>query len=274
MRKGYKLIAMLAALLVCLSPMARDVLVVHAQEPTTYYLKYVESEGEWRFQTGSAWQDNGYHRELYYMQQDIKDGDLLVVDSAGNSLTLDVGVRLSNLTVLNGTAVITTKGIDNCYVTNDAVCVANGDVTNAYLYRNALANFNNNVNYLEVNDDQDIQSEVVVAGTVADFHQVCLYKGLDLHLYNFQANTMHYAKGSLKTEEKYYSATPAEGTATGPAPAPSTPAPEQAPAPAPSAPASDEYDDVPKTGVPMTEAWLLAASLACCLGGYRLRKGK
>lgn len=275
MKRMKKIVSLLAAAMLCLMPLANLSLTAHAAEPVTYYLKYLPSDNEWRYQVGSAWDDTAVHRELYYMKLDIKDGDYMVIEG-NNDLILDLSVRLGNLTMNSATTpIITAKGIDNLYVLRDSRCIINGDVTNAYIYDNGFCNFNNNVTYLEIIGSSDINATVAAGGTVGHAKGVSNLQTY-YDLYNFEAGRLYIENGSVRTEAKYYSTTP-QGTQT--APAPAAPAASATPDPAPAAPASSsaaaasgEYDDVPKTGEANTCIWLLGIAAVCLLGRYELNK--
>ena len=73
MRKFVTLLA-LAAILVGVPGLCS--LEVSAEGPVTYSVKYVPASGEWRYQANtSTFDDNAYHRELYYLRQELKAGD-------------------------------------------------------------------------------------------------------------------------------------------------------------------------------------------------------
>lgn len=258
MKRFKKTIALFAAALCCIIPFWNTSLTANAESATTYYLKYVDASGEWRFQKGT-WEEGGYHRELYYMQQDIKDGDLLVIDGY-QPLNLTVDVRLNNLTVVHGNdIVVTAKSIDNVFVINGSTCSVNGNVTNADVYANSVANFNNNVGTLRVLEENDniLHATVAVVGTVNH-----LYAGgkdyKHYEFYNFEANSLRIVDGALKTDVSKYNTTPSA----------STPA-------APSGGNSGEYDDVPKTADSrFNPLWLIGMAAICMVGAYKLKEEK
>ena len=288
MKKMKRMLSFLAALALCLAPLFGNTMTVRAEgEAVTYYVKYVSDSGEWRYQTGS-WDDNGYHKSLYYMQEAIKDGDLLVIDG-NTSLNLTVNAHLSNLTIVQGnTVIIHTNGVDNVYNINNSQAVINGDVTNAYVYNSGLCNFNNNVSYLEVinTKGEHLEATIAIAGTL---DHVKAYGKSYTHyeLYNFPANTFYMASGTLKTDSSNFSSTPS-ATAT------ATPAPTAAPATttdtsttdtsatntsttetttSTNSASSSEYDDVPKTSdIRFNPLWLVGIAAICFVGSYELKK--
>ena len=111
MKKLKKIVTLLTLAAVCLTAPAFGKITVKAAEPNTYVLNFSPSKGEWRFKPASSWSEEVQDRELYYMMQEIKDGDYIVVhnDVDCNPLNLNVPVRLGNLTIKNSvkTPVIT-----------------------------------------------------------------------------------------------------------------------------------------------------------------------
>lgn len=280
MKKLKTIVSLLAAALLLMVPGA-DTLQTSAAEPVTYSLKFVENEDEWRYQVG-LWNDDAGHRELYYLKQSIKDGDLIVIESGEHSLTLELPVNLNNVTFNHAhSAVITAKSVENVYVLRDSVGVVNCDVVNAHVYDNAVANFNNNVTNLYITKERSAEQSIAVIGTVAyvktgDAEQV--YN----EFYNFEANSFRQEKGILKTDASKYSTVPgvpalpqqpeAPVTPVEPA-APATPVDPAAPV-APAVPAAGEYDDVPKTGDSFALPYVLFAAAGICFGGAYLLKNK
>lgn len=276
MKKSKKLLVLLftAAFAVFLPLMPANTLRASAAEPVTYVIRYMDSDQEWRFQVGSQWNNDAQHRELYYMQQDMKDGDYLVVDS-NHGLNLTLSVRLGNLTVLNSTmAVVYAKGYDACYVLNGSAASINGDVANAYVYGdNTRCTFVNNVQTLEItnnNDNKPASPVVTCQGAVA--HLILHDPYTDYHFYNIATGKLEAKEANIKTDAAFYSteapaATPAAPVATPEAPA----AAAETPAATPAAPSS-AYDDVPKTGDSNMLLILAVLSCACFLGSYAVKK--
>lgn len=282
MKKLKTLVSLLmAAALLFLMPGA-GTLQVSADGPTVYSLKYVEANGEWRFHIGSWDDSNPGHRELYYLKESIKDGDVIVVEGGDQGLTLELSVSLSNITFNHShLAVITAKSVDNVYVLRDSTAAVNGDVTNAYVYDNAIVNFNNNVTNLYITKERSGEQTIAVLGTVAYVKTGDAEKVYN-EFYNFEANSFRQDKGILKTDPSKYSTIP---TAVAPV-VPVTPAVPTVPADpalvpvapvapiAPMAPAAGEYDDVPKTGEPLALPALLLMGAGLCFGGAYLAKRK
>lgn len=258
-----KSIIIFAAALFCMLPFFATSMTVQAEEPVTYFVKYVDANNEWRYQTGE-WKEGGFHRELYYLQQFIKDGDLIVVDDGSHELKLEVNVRLSNVTIVNSpAAVITAKSFDKVYVLNNSTCAFNGDVEYAELYDAATVNFNNNVGFIDIKSERNdnLSANLSVVGTV-DHIRASGKSYMHFEKYSFAANTLRVEKGILKTDKAYYSDT---APATTPAPSTNTNTA--------SGTTSSEYDDVPKTGdIRFNPLWLVMIAGVCLAGAYRLKK--
>ncbi len=262
MKQFKKSIMFFAVALFCMVPFFATSMTAHAAEPVTYYLKYVDNEDEWRYQTGT-WQDGNSHRELYYMKQDIKDGDLIVVDGY-EPLELSVDVRINNLTVVHGShIVVAAKSFDNVFVINGSAAAVTGDVAYAEVYDASVCNFNSNVGTLKVlsEKENELAASVAVIGTTNH-----LYAGgkdyKHFEFYNFAANTLRVESGDLKTDKANYSETPQAATTT---PSTSTGSGSGA--------SSGEYDDVPKTGdIRFNPLWLVMIAGVCLAGAYRLKK--
>lgn len=246
-----------------------------AEEPVTYAVKYLENEegsGEWRYQSGaSTFDDSAFHRELYYLRESIKDGDLVVVynGSATSPDPLDLGtVRLQNLTVVQTASFTSIKSgdIEDCYILAGNSCAINSNVTNAHVYGTTLCNFNYNVQELNVYAlGEDPTATVGCSGTV--HHYLARTEALDRtfsDLYDFQANSFLIRDGILQVPESQYSHTPTTQT-----PAP-TAAPQQSAAS--SGTSNDEYDEVPKTGESHPVLWLICLAGICIAASCALRK--
>lgn len=242
-----------------------------AEEPATYYIRYIEKDDAWRTQKLSVWDDTRENAGLDFVTNNIKEGDLLIIEGDGKKdLKLEINVRLNNLTVKNaGLAVVTVKnGIDNCFVLKNSVAAINGDITNGYVYDNGRCNFNNNVTNLYLQGEPKLEATVVVKGTVsyAKFGEEdrTIYE-----FYNFAADSFLTENGIIRTDTSKYSTTAPDQSAPAPAP---TPAPSSGTGSAPSDNASSgEYDDVPKTGENNSVLWLLCIGIGCLTAsGYLL----
>lgn len=247
--KGFQKIAslLMVAALAALLPGA-NALKVSAATPTTYYIKYNTDKHDWRVQVG-AWSDEAEGKETYYLNNGddaVKDGDVVVIldnkEHATGNIELKINAHLSNLTINRAHAVVFTGGVDECYVLGDSYTGINGDITNAYVYDGASCTFNNNVTnlYLRADKINEVRMNVTVGGTVA-YASTANKGGIIREYYNFTAGSFVYDDTSgLKTDSSKYSTT---GVAPAAAPAEAETATQPQ-----TATASDEYDDVPKTG--------------------------
>lgn len=260
----------MAALAVILVPLCGPKMTAQADGPTTYHVKFDPTVNEWRYQvTDGKWKEGVTGGVFYYMYQNIKDGDTLIVegsDGTGGTCFVNMPeIRLGNFTAIAAeSANITVEGVDNAYILLDSTAVVNGDVKNAYVYNHCTANFNNNVEYLEVinnlTDENRTHATVGVSGTVGHFYAYDKGNVVRFDLYNFQKDTFRLYSGNLHTDAANYSTT-APATTT-----PATPA-------TPSTGSSDEYDDVPKTGeVPMPYVPVACVLALCVAGKVALRK--
>lgn len=180
------------------------------QVPVTYYVKFVGGNiNGWRFQSGnSTWDDKGSHRELYYLKQSIKDGDVLIVNGSDHNLELNLSVSLNNITFIgSGVSVITVNSAENVYALKNCTGVVNGNVTNAYVYDNAVANFNNSVTNLYIMEAESNDQTIAVVGTV-DYLENNINGRTTRQLYSFRKGTFHMEKGTLKTDEYNYRSYP------------------------------------------------------------------
>lgn len=256
MKHFKKFLSIIAVLVLCLIPVLANPLPAHAEgSAVTYYVKYVPSLSDFRYQLGT-WQDGQEHWSISSLKQNIKDGDLLVIEDTHNvGIRLDVDVRLNNLTVVDGDLVVVlAKSIEDCYVINDSTASVTGDVTNAYVYDKSVGNFNSNVKNLIITSNQYdlLYATTAVAGT-CDHLKASGKSYTHYEFYNFAQNTLLVENGHLKTASKDYSTTPSSTPST----------------------SNDEYDDVPKTGaVNFSPLWLLALSAVCFAGSYGIKKMK
>jgi len=270
-------LAVIAAALAFLSPESR---ITASANEATYYLKYNSEIEDWEYQASSVWEDNPSITTtgLIYLEEIIKDGDIIIVDS--NGPLLNINVHLSNLTVLNGAdnlaMVAVSKGIDNCVILNGAVASITGNVTNAHVYDDGRVNFNSNVTNLYSHGEESENYPIIaVLGTVSHFVSDNVNKPR-IEGYNFEAGSFDLQDDALKTAASRYSTTPTGVPAATAAPAATTAptttaAPVATTAPAASSNAND-YDDVPKTGEASPALWLCLAAALCAAGSIAFRK--
>ncbi len=257
-----------AAVLFFLLPRA-GCLRAAAAEPVTYAVKYIEENDDWRYLANtSTFDENAYHRELYYMLLDIKDGDIVIVyNETDQARTLDLGdVHLGNLTVAPSDAItmIFSGDVNECHILKGAYCTINANVANAHVYESAVCNFNKNVQELRLHVESELSTSLSVGceGTVGH-----LYAPSDTlprtfyDLYDFKAGKMVILEGVLMANSADYSSAPAQPPAPTAVPAPSAPATD-----------NDEYDEVPKTGAPSPLLWLAGIAVVSAAISFRLRK--
>ncbi len=248
-----KFTLLLAAVALIGSSAFNPVTKVSAAEPVRHYVKYVSAINEWRYQATQTWSDTSNGRELYYLKQDIKDGDILVIEGSGSSLNLELNATLGNITYLRTTdAVVTAKGANELYVLKDTTAVFNGDVTTAYVYDNGICNLNNNVQNLYLNGVPSLAQTISVVGTVGTAY-ISAENIKEYKAYSFQSNSFRMENGSIKTDKSKYSMTAPAAT-----PAPST------------GTNSNDYDDVPKTGDSGLPIILLIIAALCFSARYAL----
>lgn len=265
MKRFKQFVSLLAATALCVLLPGISTLTAHAAEPVTYYVMYLNDEDEWEFQTG-VWDDAVQSRELYYMLQDIKDGDYVVVNSNGTDhcFTQDFTKRLGNLTITkNSHAVVSAPSIDEFYALEGSSSAITGNVTNAHTYDTAAVTFHSNVSFLELIDTKaQATGNITVAGTADHALRRTDSGYIYYEVYNVKAGKLVIDYATLETDPAYYSTTP---TASQEATAPSASTPNK---PA----ASGEYDDVPKTGESNLIFWLSGIALLCLAGRKALKR--
>lgn len=247
-----------------------------AADPVTYAVKYIPDVGEWRYQANTSTFDESLtYRELYYMFQDMKEGDIVVVYNDSDSATnLDLGsLRLSNLTIARTASftIVFSGEVTECHVLAGTSCSVNANVANAHVFDSAVCNFNGNVQTLTIHANDEISSTVGCTGTVGH-----LYAPSDTlprtfyDLYQFPTNTLNIQEGVLMTHPDLYRTSPGQTTA------PTTPAQTTPPAETPPSSGSDddEYDEVPKTGSLNPVLWLLCLGGICGVASFGLKKSK
>lgn len=269
MKKRKNIITMLTAAAMLFAA-GRSSFKAQAAEPVTYSVIYSSEtpEGEYRADT-SEFEDPDFYRELYYMKESIKDGDLVVIyydGSLDSAPVLDLGnVHLSNLTLRQSDdiSIVNAGHIDECFLLAGTSSVINSDISTAYVYDAITCNLNKNVQELRLSfvDADEMHSDINCMGVVEHFTAASeAYTRYDL--YHFEAGSFSLLSGDLSTPEEKYSKTPS-ASAPQPTPVPPSNSETTGSASAPSA----EYDHVPKTGNTSPAIWLLCTSLLC-IGGY------
>ena len=268
-----KLFSILSVALFAVILFFQSTINAEAADPTTYYVQYDADAKQWYYQVGSSWDDTvpPPKREIYYMIQDMKDGDYVVVEATEGWPELKLDFHLGNVTVTpNSSCMISAKSIAECYILHDSYVSITADVEHAWVYDNASCNFNLNCNTLELLYADEPTMSVGVLGTCNEFIAHNMNTSATLyHLWNF-TDDLIFNDTYLRTSADSYSINP-----------PSTPAASIVPntssstAPATSTPAAsdaDEYDDVPKTGESAAYLWMFAIAALCFAGSYSFKK--
>lgn len=271
--KKIKMFAAVLATVLGLSMIpAVNVVTAEAAEPATYYVKYNVEKGDWLFQDNtstSAYNDDAAGREMYYLLNNMKDGDVVVVSNdTGGAPLLDLGdVHLGSLTITNGQFTMVKVGsVDNFFANNGSYSSITGKITNAYVYLNTITNFNSEVKLLSLYYDRDNPDNAPTIGCDKKVEQVNFCSDSEDWTYDkiYDVTALSIENGVLLTSEGNYSREPVT-TSTG------TPA-KNSSATGSSASNNSEYDDVPRTGQNNVYPWLLGAAAACFVGSGLLRK--
>lgn len=248
-----------------------NTLSICAEEPTTFYMKYSNTEGKWLYQIGSGWDDTKSGTDSYCLIYDMKDGDYVVIADSDAFHELNIDFHLGNLTLLSGTSCsITAKSIKDCYLLAGSSASIFCNVTNAWVYDNVKANFNNDCLNLELIYDDKPTMAVNLLGTCSYFYAhnntSTMYK-----LWNFREDLI-FSDGYLKTSHVNYDIEPSNTEAVT-----QTPAVTPAPAPDTSSVADidySEYDKVPKTGETDRYIWAFGLAALCFSGSFLLKYRK
>lgn len=262
MKKFTKTVSLLAASALLVLLPNSNALTASAEGPETYTILYDEDEGSWCYANSEDAEKDDYDDDMDDFYEKVKDGDHvgIIGDSDGNE-TFKIPAYLGSLTVIDcddSAIIVYTNGINEYHAGVGALTSVSGDIQTAYVYDDAQVTIHSNVNTLKIETDND--ADVVCKGTVA--HAICINDDeVEFDIYNVAANKLRVDDGELDTDDEYYSETP---TSVPAAPA-ATPAP-QAPA------ASNDYDDVPKTGEANTIYLLLAAAALCFAGSRALKR--
>lgn len=209
-------VSMLAAVAMLVLLPDAGAMKASAAESVTYAVKYVEGNQDWRYQVGQTFDEGKYHREIYYLRQELKEGDKVVVyNDSTSTKDLDLGkTHLNNLTVTQTKSftVIYAGDIDYCYLLLGANCSINADVKNAEVYDNTLCNFNKNIKELTVYYEAGKPAVTLgCSGTVEHLRGTNRNSGGTYwNLYTFKAGTLSIQNGDLKTAEQNFSRTPAQ----------------------------------------------------------------
>lgn len=256
-----KLFSLFTVIMMAVMSLNLNAITVAAEDPTTYFLKYNAEKKDWFYQEG-AWDEESDGREMYYMTLEVQNGDYVVVVPSADYGELKLDFTVGNLTVMpNASVTVYANSIKDCYVCKDSFAIINTNVENAWIYENATANFNNDVNYVESYYEGELNITLGVGGKCGR-----LFVHTDGHTkYDYYSLTGPFVidKDEFSTDGSY-STTP-----TAPTPAPAAPAAPSTPSTGTSA---DEYDDVPKTGASSAYLWAFGLAALCFAGSYSLKK--
>lgn len=260
-----------AALVLCLFQTVS--LTAHA-EAKNYTVFYSTDYNEWRYQEGSSYDSSKEEHHMYYLLQQLKDGDQVAVYAENEtSEPLDLGsVKLGNLTIVKtaSTVAVKTGGVSECYVLAGTSVSVSGNVDYAHIYDVASVTFAGNVTELISTAQKDAyDTNIGVTGTVGHYNAYSIeYPRTFWNIYDVDANKLVVEDGTLKTLSYYYSLQPSAATTTVDNSAATTTAPTTT-----TTTSASEYDDVPKTGEDASYAYLLLLAAAVCgAGSVMLRK--
>ena len=269
--KHFKKIALLlmAAVFLTVLP-SGNALKVSAAEPTKHLIVFDGTN--WTCYVGGSNVDDAKpaeHWETYYLQQNFKDGDILVIQGDApyeQRLDLDLsGHRISNLTVSQGSDGIIVKAdsIDECHLLGNSTSSITGVIANAYVYDAAVATFCSDVDTLHVvGTGVEVHATIGSQGTVN--HVIAKDDAwVRYEYYSVAKGKLEIESGSWRTAEGYYSTTPSTATPN----TNNTTNASNAPAASNASAGSDAYDKVPKTGENNSIALLLAGIAAVCFAG-------
>ncbi len=262
MKRAKKIFTVILSL--CMMFVASNVMKLDAKAEgaITYSLKVVDDQ--WRYQPNYPWDDNVQHRELYYMLQDFKDGDKIVVLESNKRLELEVTKNVSNLTLQKaGNAIVTAPYIEECHVLGGCVTAINADINKAYVYDTTTCNFNKNVQYLEILTEKaetKLSATVGVSGKIAHAYA---HEGdhVVFDIYDVKANTFSMKEGAFHTPDSNFTGTPSTSTVV------SVPEQSAGTTNISSSSSANELDDVPKTGEGATYYWIFGLAVVCLVMG-------
>lgn len=262
MKRFTKTVSLLtASALLALLPDA-NALTASAATPETYTIFYSDDEKAWCYADSEDAEKDKYDDDIEDLYDEIKDGDHVVIFGEDDEVeTFELPVRLSTLTVMNcgsSYVIVHTNGVNEVQAGNGAVFSVTGDIQNAYVHNDAEVTFHGKIDMLTIETDND--AEVACKNTVA--HAICINEGeVEFDIYNVAADKLRVDNGELETEAEFYSTTPTNAPIATPSTQTSS-----------NTAASDDYDDVPKTGESYAVYLLLAAAAICFAGSRALKR--
>lgn len=180
--------------------------------PTTYTVKYVPAESEWRVQPLASWDDATGSGNVGYLAVNVKDGDVVVVQGGSDDpvLNLKFNASLSNFTVISTTGYVTIEcgEITDAYVLKGSIVDLKSKCKNVYVYDNSVCNVRQDADLIQLAKSSKMEMNVLANGTVARF-QISENGNVTKELYSFAKDTFRVEKGELKTAASSYSTTAA-----------------------------------------------------------------
>ena len=253
----------LAIALVAFVPQANTMTAKAAT--TTFTVKYVPENSEWRVQPLSNWDAAKGHGDLGYLYSNVKDGDIIVIvgDASSPALKLSVGAKISNLTIygaVNGVTYETGTEVTEVYVLKGSIASLDGYCKNVHVYDDSSCNVFKDADLVQACKESTMTMNISAVGTVGHFQSVD--NGTVLKdIYNVATNTLRIEKGELKTDAANYSltatATTPSKTSTGTATGTAT---------------NNGASVSPKTGESSYAILLFAGAIFCFVGAFVTRK--
>lgn len=241
--------------------------VAKAAGGTTYYVAYVPALGGYRFYD-QQWngENNVNHLHITSLNDTLKDGDSLVLhNSSAMRFEVSLDKKLNEFTIVgdNTGAVIHAKSFEKVIVCKNTTVAVNGDVKEAFVYDNAVCNFNNNVGILHGIEDTEKAYNVAVVGTVDCFSESKTGVEGTNDYYAYQKGACILRNGGMYALDGTYSRDP--GAVKNP-----MGSNDKTPA------TGSDLDEVPKTGDNSTSVgiYLILMSFVCAAGCMVLGKKK
>jgi len=234
---------------------------------TTFTVKYVPENSEWRVQPLSSWDATKGHGDLGYLYTNVKDGDVIVVvgDSSSPALKLSIGAKISNVTiygVTNGVTYETGSEVTDVYVLKGSIATLDGYCKNVHVYDDSSCNVFKDADLVQACKESTMTMNISAVGKVGHYQTVDNGTVLKDY-YNVATNTLRVEKGELKTDAANYSLT---ATATG------TTTPSKTSTGTATGTTNNGATVSPKTGESSYAILLFAGAIFCFAGAFVTRK--